>query len=56
MMVLLIQARLSSARLPDKVLYQINGKPLSKYLIKRLTSIVEGDIFKINIFLIYMKT
>ena len=32
MMVLLIQARLSSARLPDKVLYEINGKPLLQYI------------------------
>ena len=35
-MLFLIQARLSSARLPDKVLYEINGKPLLQYICSRL--------------------
>ena len=43
-MKIIIQVRMNSSRLPKKVLYQINGKPLLKYLIERLTSIVEGEL------------
>ena len=33
---IIIQARLSSKRLPKKVLLKVNDKPLLKYLIERL--------------------
>ncbi len=33
----IIQARMSSQRLPDKVLTMVNGKPLLQYLLERLT-------------------
>ena len=40
---IIIQARLSSKRLPNKVLEKINGKPLIKYLISRITSVFNSD-------------
>jgi len=43
-MVLLIQARSSSTRLPDKVLYEINGKPLLQYIYSRLILLIRNSI------------
>ena len=43
-MILLIQARLNSSRVPNKVLYQINGKSLLGYLIKRLKGLTDYEI------------
>ena len=43
-MVLLIQARLSSSRLPRKVLLEVYKKPLIKYLVSRLNGITHDKI------------
>ena len=41
---MLIQARSSSTRLPNKVLYEINGKPLLQYIYSRLILLKRNPI------------
>ena len=43
-MLIIVQARMNSSRLPKKVLYQIKGKPLLKYLIARLSGTIERKL------------
>mgnify|MGYP006224807833 CR=1 FL=1 len=43
-MLIIIQPRLSSTRLPKKVLYKINGKSLLEYLFMRLNAKFDGEI------------
>ena len=44
-MQIIIQARMSSTRLPNKVLCRINGKPLIEYLVIRLDENFHGKIY-----------
>ena len=41
---ILIQARMSSSRLPGKVLMEIRGRPILQYLIDRFKSITDKKI------------
>ena len=43
-MIIIVQARMNSSRLPKKVLHQINGKPILKYLIKRISGSIKEKL------------